>query len=71
LIGWIGTILLLLAYTITITKNSRFFPLICLIASIFLTIHAILIKDIPFIIVNGWASIVMCIGTIKIKWKKK
>jgi len=65
-IGWIGLGLLLIAYVLLLTKWSKYFIPIDTIASFILTIHAIILKDIPFIIVNGFITIIL-----GIKWCKK
>ncbi len=57
-IGWIGLILLLFAWALQLTKYRKYFFLIAGIASTILTIHAIIILDFPFIIVNGFIAIV-------------
>lgn len=66
MIGWIGLGLLLIAYVLLLTKWSKYFIPIDTIASFILTIHAIILKDIPFIIVNGFITIIL-----GIKWCKK
>jgi len=65
-IGWIGLGLLLLAYILLLTKWNKFFIPVDTIASVLLTIHAIIILDIPFIIVNGFIAIIL-----GIKWYKR
>ena len=66
MIGWIGLGLLLIAYVLLLTKWSKYFIPIDTIASFILTIHAIILKDIPFIIMNGFITIIL-----GIKWCKK
>ncbi len=65
MIGWIGLGLLMLAYLALVTKWSRFFIPVDAIASFLLTIHAFLINDVVFVIVNGWITIIL-----SIKWYK-
>jgi len=66
MIGWIGLGLLMLAYlALVTTKWSKFFIPIDAVASGLLTIHAAMIGDIVFVIVNGWITIIL-----SIKWYK-
>jgi len=65
MLGYIGLVLLLFSYVLLITKWQRWFIPIDIIASSILTIHAVIIKDIPFIIVNGFIAIVLVIKLIK------
>ncbi len=66
MIGWIGLSLLMFAYLILLTQWDKFFIPIDTIASLTLTIHALMINDIVFVIVNGWITIIL-----GIKWYKK
>ena len=66
MIGWIGLFLLMVAYGMLITKWSSLFIPIDTIASFVLTIHAFLINDIVFLLVNGWITIILAY-----KWYKK
>jgi hypothetical protein len=45
-----------------LTKKAWLFVVINCIASVLLTVHAILIQDVPFIIVNGFVVIVLSIS---------
>lgn len=65
-VGWIGLGLLLFAYLLLLTEYKRFFIPVDTIASLILTIHAILIVDVPFIIVNGFITVIL-----SIKWVQK
>ena len=60
IIGWLGLGLLVLSFGLLITKYSKYFIITDLIATIFLLIHAIIIKDLPFIVVH--AFIVLTLG---------
>lgn len=75
LLGWIGLVLLLIGWTLPLTHFKKYFFSVVAVASIILTIHAIILKDIPFIIVNGFVSIVSCINMYRahhhLKKKKK
>lgn len=62
MLGYIGLSLLLLAYITMLTKKAWLFVVINCIASVLLTVHAILIQDVPFIIVNGFVVIVLSIS---------
>lgn len=59
IIGWIGVGLLVVAYLILLTPFFKQFLLIDAIASTILTIHALLINDIPFTIVNGFIALLL------------
>jgi len=69
MVGYIGLLLLVIAY-IFLLINEKWFYIIDSIASIILTIHAILLKDIPFIIVNALVSIFLIIKIIQNKYGK-
>lgn len=66
MIGWIGLILLMLAYLMLVTRWSKLFIPIDTIASLVLTIHAFLINDMVFLLVNGWITIILAY-----KWYKR
>ena len=72
LIGYAGMCILLLSYILLITKKGmRFFIPINCIASTLLTIHAIILKDIPFLVVNGLIAIMLFVKFIRgVKWMK-
>ncbi len=59
ILGWIGVGLLMLAFTTLLTKHSKWFIPLDAVASVILTIHAIIIKDLPFVVVNGWISFIL------------
>jgi|TARA_R100001530_G_scaffold120952_1_gene88318 hypothetical protein len=65
MIGWIGLGLLLSSYVLLITRWSKWFIPVDILASTILTVHAIILKDIPFIIVNGFIAIILLIKFIK------
>ncbi len=48
IIGWIGLVLLVFSFGLLITKYSRYFIISDIIATLFLLIHSIIIKDLPF-----------------------
>lgn len=58
MIGWIGVGLLVVAYFILLFANIKWFYLVDSIASLLLTVHAVMIQDVPFILVN---SFIMCV----------
>ena len=58
ILGYIGVAILLFSYLVLLTKHERYFFIIDAFASLILTIHAVLINDVPFIIVNG---VIMCV----------
>lgn len=59
MIGYIGTALLLVAYILLVTRWSKWFLAVDLVASGLLAGHAILIQDVPFIVVNGFVTIML------------
>ncbi|MAE49484.1 hypothetical protein CMI48_01515 [Candidatus Pacearchaeota archaeon] len=60
--GWIGLALVMIAYLFLNTKKpNRFIPL-DLLGTAFLILHAILITDLPFVIVN---TFIFCMWAIK------
>ncbi|SNR61675.1 hypothetical protein SAMN06265340_101217 [Desulfurobacterium atlanticum] len=59
LIGWLGCFLLLLAYLFLYLKRFRLFLWFNLFASFTLTVYSILLKSLPFAIVNGFITIVV------------
>ncbi len=66
MIGWIGLILLMLAYLMLVTRWSKLFIPIDTIASLVLTIHAFSINDVVFLLVNGWITVILAY-----KWYKR
>lgn len=66
IIGWIGLGLLMVAYILLIFKcTSKYFLMVDALASFLLTIHAVMIKDMPFFIVNGFITIFLIIKQLK------
>lgn len=65
MIGFIGLILLILAYVILITKWSRFFIPINLIAGLFLLVHSYFIQDLVFMLMNGLITLLLVIKLVK------
>ena len=65
MIGWLGLGLLLLAYVFMLSKWSWLFIPVDIIASGILTVHAIMIEDIPFIIVNGFITVILTVKYVK------
>ncbi|MCK5624976.1 hypothetical protein KAI04_03990 [Candidatus Pacearchaeota archaeon] len=65
IIGWIGLGILMSSYLLLITKWYKWFLPVDVVASIILTIYAIMIKDVPFIIVNGFIAIMLFIKVLK------
>jgi len=65
MIGYIGLIILCLAYVLLITKYNKWFIPVDALASFILTIHAINLQDIPFTIVNGFITIILIIKYLK------
>ena len=65
MLGYIGVGLLMIAYIFLITSKSAWFIPLDIIATIILIIHAIMLKDIPFIIVNIFIAIMLLIKFFK------
>ena len=59
IIGWVGLFLLLFAYILLVTPYKKYFIPVDTIASAILCVHAIMIGDLPFIIVNGFIAIIL------------
>ena len=64
IIGWIGVGLLVVSYLLLVSKHSKWFIPVDTFASALLTFHAWIIGDLPFILVNGFITIMLAI-----KWK--
>lgn len=65
MVGWIGLILLMIGYTTLLTKYSLYFYPINTVASFILTIHAIVLGDMPFFLVNAWITVILGLGWYK------
>ncbi len=63
MIGYIGLAILLFGYVFLIVKKDKYFAPINCFASVVLTIHAVLLHDIPFIIVNALVAVMLGIKT--------
>lgn len=59
LIGIIGFVFLIISYIILNTKYSKYFLWLDIIATIFLVIYSILLKEFIFIIVNGFILVML------------
>ena len=59
MIGYIGLVMLMCAFGLLLTKHKRLFTPMDFLASLLLTIHALQLNDLVFIIVNGWITVVM------------
>ena len=65
LIGYTGFLFLIISYIILNTKYSKYFLYIDVIATIFLIIYSILLKDIIFILVNAFILVMLVVKQIK------
>jgi hypothetical protein len=65
MIGYIGLVMLVFGYTLMLTRYRFFMVPVNAVASIVLTIHAYILGDIPFIIVNGLVACILCITYIQ------
>ena len=59
MLGWIGVGMLTLAYFVLVFISFRGFAAVNTVASTTLTIHAYMINDVPFMLVNGFIACVM------------
>ena len=59
MIGYIGLVMLMCAFGLLLTKHKRLFTPVDFLASLLLTIHALQLDDLVFIVVNGWITLVM------------
>jgi hypothetical protein len=66
MIGWVGLSLLTLAYITLVTKWSKLFIPIDAVASLVLTVHAFLINDMVFLLVNGFITVI-----VSYKWYQR
>lgn len=62
-VGWTGLVFLLLSYLLLYHDNMINFYYTNIIGGILLTIHAIVLIDYPFMIVNG---LIVIINTVKL-----
>lgn len=70
MIGYIGLALLIAAYLTLLTPYRWLFTMVSFIASVLLTVHAYMLGDIPFIIVNGFVALIVLATFIKDKvWR--
>jgi len=60
-VGWIGLGILVLSFGLLVTKYSKYFIITDLIATLFLLAHSIIIKDLPFILVNAFMTTALTI----------
>ena len=66
MIGYIGLSLLVFSYILLNTKEwVKYFIPVDMVASFILTIHAIMIKDTPFVVVNGIVTLSLLIKLLK------
>ncbi len=61
MLGWIGLVILVSSYGLLLTKWSWLFVPVDCVASAVLTLYALSINDLPFIIVNGWITVVLLV----------
>ena len=65
MLGWIGLVLLMFAYLLLVTKHSRWFIPVDIVASLALTTHAVVIGDIPFMVVNGFIVVMLFVKYVQ------
>jgi len=66
-IGWLGLAFLLIAYIFLNTKFEKTFMILSIIGCILFTIHATILKDLPFIILNSFIGLMWLVKLIKKK----
>lgn len=71
MIGYIGLVILVIAYLSLLTKYKYYFIRIDILASFILTVYAITKSDIPFILVNGIITIILIVKHFKNKKDEK
>ena len=59
IIGWIALVIIMMAFFILNIKFSKWFLLVDLLGTILFLVHAIVINDGPFIVMNGFISIMI------------
>lgn len=67
MIGIIGVIILMLSYVVLSFDKEKLFYLMDAIASVLLTIHAIIINDTVFMVVNGFIAGALFVKFIRTK----
>lgn len=65
IIGWIGLTLLVFSFGLLITKYNKYFIVSNLIATIFLFIHSLIIKDLPLTLAQAFIITFLSIKTIQ------
>ncbi|MES2930409.1 MAG: hypothetical protein V4665_01350 [Patescibacteria group bacterium] len=71
MIGYSGLLLLIVGYILLDTKHEKLFAPVNCVASILLTIHAIMINDVPFIFVNGFVAVMLAIRVYQQRKERK
>jgi energy-converting hydrogenase Eha subunit E len=71
MLGYIGLVLLVIGYATLLTSRKSLIAPINALGSIILTVHAVMLGDIPFIIVNALVSIILIATWIKDSQVKK
>ena len=59
IIGWIALVIIMMAFFILNIKFSKWFLLVDLLGTILFLVHAIVINDGSFIVMNGFISIMI------------
>lgn len=71
MIGYIGLGMLVCGYTLLLTRYRAYMVPVNAIASVVLTIHAYLLNDMVFIIVNGLVACILLLTYAQEKRNKK
>jgi len=64
-IGWFGLCLVIFSFILLATKYSRYFIMTNLIATLFLLVHSIIIKDLPFILAETFIALALITKQLK------
>lgn len=67
MIGYIGLGLLLLAYVLLITPFQKYFIPVDVVASVALSIHGAIIKDVPIAAANAFIALVLVVKYVQSK----
>jgi Na+-translocating ferredoxin:NAD+ oxidoreductase RnfD subunit len=68
MLGYVGLTLLVSSYILLVTKYSKWFIPIDILASVLLAVHAYLIQDLPFLLVNSLISGFLLIKLLQKKY---
>lgn len=67
MIGYIGLAFLCFAYLLLLTRFDKFFIYFNIVGTSLLTIYAVMLGDIPFMVANGLIDVILITKLIKNK----